>query len=165
MTNTKYIDKIFGHPEIKHGLTVFDSQELRGLNLLNKIDISQRDDGKIIIKCLKRQKDLIAKPEEIVRQMFLVYVRDYLGYPLNQVSVEETIQMGADDSKRADIVVFTDDTCTRKYLIFEIKKPDAETGVEQLQSYLNATGVFFGAWSNGKDMVFQLREESPETKG
>lgn len=165
MTNTKLIDEIFGHPEIKHGLTVFDSSELRGLNLLNKIDIFKREDGKIVIKCLKRQKELIAKPEEIVRQLFLVYVRDYLGYHLNQVIVEETIQMGADDSKRADIVVFTDDTCTRKYLIFEIKKPDAETGVEQLQSYLNATGVFFGAWSNGRDIVFQLREESPETKG
>lgn len=165
MTNTKLIDEIFGHPEIKHGLAVFDSSEFRGINLLNKIDISRREDGKAVIKCLKRQKEIIAKPEEIVRQLFLVYVRDYLGYPLSQVSVEEPIQMGSDDSKRADIVVFADDSCTRKYLIFEIKKPDAETGVEQLQSYLNATGVFFGAWSNGRDIVFQLREESPETKG
>src|SRR3989344_4485152 len=163
MKNSKYIDEIFGHPEMKHGLTVFDSPELRGL--LNKVNISRREDGKIVIKCLKRQKEIVAKPEEIVRQLFLVYVRDFLGYPLNQVSVEEPIQMGVDDSKRADIVVFTDDTCTRKYLIFEVKKPDAETGVEQLQSYLNATGVFFGAWSNGRDIVFQLREEEPETKG
>ncbi len=165
MENSKYIDEIFGHPEIKHGLTVFDSSEIHGFNLLNKIDIYRRKDGKIVIKCLKREKEMIAKPEEIVRQLFLVYVRDFLGYPLNQVAVEEPIQMGVDDSKRADIVVFTDDTCTRKYLIFEIKKPDAETGVEQLQSYLNASGVFFGAWSNGRDIVFQLREESPETKG
>lgn len=165
MKNTKYIDEIFGHPEIKHGLTIFDSPDFHGLNLLNKINIFRREDGKIVIKCLKRQKEIVAKPEEIVRQLFLVYVRDYLGYSLNQVNVEESIQMGSDDSKRADIVVFTDDTCTRKYLIFEIKKPDAETGVEQLQSYLNATGVFFGAWSNGRDIVFQLREESPETKG
>ncbi|NLI14105.1 MAG: SAM-dependent methyltransferase, partial [Peptococcaceae bacterium] len=34
-----------------------------------------------------------------------------------------------------------------------------------MQSYLNATGTFFGAWSNGKDLVFQLREETSETKG
>jgi len=165
MKNSKYVDEIFGHPEIKHGLTVFDSPELRSLNLLSKINISRREDGKIVIKCLKRQREIVAKPEEIVRQLFLVYVRDYLGYSLDQVAVEEPIQMGSDDSKRADIVVFADDTCTRKYLIFEVKKPDAETGVEQLQSYLNATGVFFGAWSNGRDIVFQLREESRETKG
>ncbi len=165
MNTSKYIDEIFGHPEIKHGLVVFNQPELQALDLLSKIEILKRDDGKIVIKCLKRKKELVAKPEEIVRQLFLVYVRDYLKYPLSQVSVEETVQMGSDDSKRADIIVFTDDTCTRKYIIFEIKKPDADTGVEQLQSYLNATGVYFGAWSNGKDINFQLREESPETKG
>lgn len=165
MKAVQLIDEIFGRPDVKHGLSVFNTPELRTHGFTDRINIFHRKDGRIIIKCLKRERELIAKPEEIVRQLFLVYVRDYLGYPLNQVSVEETVQMGSDDSKRADIVVFTDDTCTRKYLIFEVKKPDAETGVEQLQSYLNATGVFFGAWSNGRDIVFQLREESPETKG
>ncbi len=162
----KLIDDIFGEPEIKHGLNVFSSVELQNLNLLNKVNIYCREkDNAIVVKCLKRNREIIAKPEEIVRQLFLVYIRDYLSYSLSQVDVEVPIQMGADDSKRADIVVFTDDTCTRKYLLFEIKKPNAETGVDQLQSYLNATGTFFGAWSNGKDIVFQLREESPETKG
>ena len=162
----KLIDEIFGAPDIKHGLNVFNQPEITSLNLIDQIDIYKRDkDDKIVVKCIKRNKEIIAKPEEIVRQLFLIYVKDFLKYPLNQVKVEEPIQMGSDDSKRADIVIFTDDTCTRKYLIFEIKKPDAESGVEQLQSYLNATGVFFGAWSNGKDIVFQLREESTETKG
>jgi type I restriction enzyme M protein len=166
MKTAQLIDQIFGGSEIKHGLNVFDEPELQGLNLLNKINIYKREkDDKIVIKCLKRNKEIVAKPEEIVRQLFLVYARDYLGYPIAQVNVEVPIQMGSDDSKRADIVVFTDDTCTRKYIIFEIKKPEAESGVEQLQSYVNATGVFFGAWSNGKDIVFQLREESLETKG
>lgn len=163
---TNFIDEIFGEPEIKHGLNVFNSIDLQSLNLLNKINIYRREkDNAIVVKCLKRNREIIAKPEEIVRQLFLVYIRDYLSYSLSQVDVEVPIQMGADDSKRADIVVFTNDTCTSKYLIFEIKKPNAETGVEQLQSYLNATGTFFGAWSNGKDIAFQLREESPETKG
>lgn len=165
MSNLEYIDEIFGNPDTKHGLSVFNASDLQTLDLLSKIDISRREGGKIVIKCLKRQRELVAKPEEIVRQLFLVYVRDYLGYPLRQVSVEETIHMGSDDSKRADIVIFTDDTCTRKYIIFEVKKPEADNGVEQLQSYLNATGVHFGAWSNGKDIIFQLREGSPETKG
>jgi type I restriction enzyme M protein len=163
---TKLIDEIFGEPEIKHGLNVFNESELQSLNLLNKIKIYRREkDKKIVVYCLKRNKEIVAKPEEIVRQLFLAYVRDYLGYPLAQVDVEVPVQMGVDDSKRADIVVFTNDTCTSKYLIFEIKKPEADSGVEQLQSYLNATGTFFGTWSNGKDIVFQLREEFPETKG
>lgn len=160
------IDEIFGEPEIKHGLKVFNEPDLQSLNLLSKIKVYRREkDDKIVVKCLKRQKEIIAKPEEIVRQLFLVYIRDYLTYPLSQVDVEVPITMGSSDSKRADIVVFTNDTCTSKYLIFEVKKPNAEAGVEQLKSYLNATGTFFGAWSNGKDIVFQLREESPETKG
>jgi len=166
MKTTILIDQIFGEPEIKHGLKVFNGPELQGLNLLNKINIYRRQkDDKIVIKCLKRNREIIAKPEEIVRQLFLVYIRDYLGYPIGQVDVEVPIQMGSDDSKRGDIVVFTDDTCTRKYLVFEVKKPNADSGIEQLQSYLNATGTFFGIWSNGKDIVFQLREESSETKG
>ena len=166
MKTTILIDQIFGEPEIKHGLKVFNVPELQGLNLLNKINIYRRQkDDKIVIKCLKRNREIIAKPEEIVRQLFLVYIRDYLVYPIAQVDVEVPIQMGSDDSKRADIVVFTDDTCTRKYLVFEVKKPNADSGIEQLQSYLNATGTFFGIWSNGKDIVFQLREESSETKG
>ncbi len=49
MTTSQYIDEIIGHPEIKHGLTVFDFSELRGLNLLNKIDISRCEDGKTVI--------------------------------------------------------------------------------------------------------------------
>lgn len=166
MKATLLIDQIFGEPEIKHGLKVFNEPELQELNLLNKINIYVREkDNKIVFKCLKRNREIVAKPEEIVRQLFLAYIRDYLGYPIAQIDVEVPIQMGSDDSKRADIVVFTDDTCTRKYLIFEVKKPDADSGVEQLQSYLNPTGTFFGAWSNGKDIVFQLREESSETKG
>jgi type I restriction enzyme M protein len=160
------IDEIFGSPDLKHGLNVFTQSDFRSIDIVKSINIYRREsDKKIVLKCLKRNKEIVAKPEEIVRQLFLVYVRDFLKYSLSQVNVEEPIQMGSDDSKKADIVIFTDDTCTRKYMIFEIKKPDAESGVEQLQSYLNATGVFFGAWSNGKDIVFQLREESLESKG
>jgi len=169
MTETDHLellDEIFGDPKIKHGLEVFKDLEISADELFKSINIFCREeDGKVLIKCLKRSKSIVAKPEEIVRQLFLVYIRDHLKYPLSHVAVEEPIQMGSDDSKRADIVIFTDDTSTRKYIIFEIKKPDAESGIEQLKSYLNATGVFFGAWSNGKDIIYQLREESPETKG
>jgi len=162
----KLIDEIFGDASIKHGLTVFNVPEMQSLKLFDNLDIYKRSsDDKIVVKCLKRNREIVAKPEEIVRQMFLVYVRDFLNYPLAQVNVEEKIQMGSDDSKRGDIVIFTDETCTHKYIIFEIKKPDAESGVEQLQSYMNATGVFYGCWSNGKDIVFQYREESEKTKG
>ena len=80
---TNFIDEIFGEPEIKHGLNVFNSIDLQSLNLLNKINIYRREkDNAIVVKCLKRNREIIAKPEEIVRQLFLVYIRDYLSYSL-----------------------------------------------------------------------------------
>jgi type I restriction enzyme M protein len=160
-------DLVFKDSSVKYGLQEFPRDVFKGVSFLGK------EDGKVYIRCLKRDKEVFVydrnkksgKPEEIIRQLFLIYVRDYLKYPLNQVSVEEPIQMASDDSKRADIVIFTDDTCTRKYIIIEVKKPEEKDGVDQLRSYLNATGVRFGAWSNGSKTICQLREEDAETKG
>lgn len=162
----KLIDEIFGDPSVKHGLNIFNSPDIKDLKFIGKIKIYKRkDDNKVMIHCFKRQKEFVAKPEEIVRQLFLLYIAEHLNYPLAQVGVEIPIQEGVDASKRADIVIFTDDTCTQKYIIFEVKKPDVESGLEQLQSYMNFSGVFFGLWSNGKYPVFQYREESDKTKG
>jgi type I restriction enzyme M protein len=155
---TRILDEVFGDPEVKHGLRVFAAGESEKIRLYRK-------NGKYYVRCLARSRMLVAKPEEIVRQLLLVWIRDSLDYPLSQVRVEEPVQMGAEDTRRADVVIFTDDTCTRKYMIFEVKKPDSDSGLEQMRSYLNATGVFFGAWSNGRDIIFQLREEDPKTKG
>ena len=160
-------DLVFKDSSIKYGLQEFPKDVFSGITVFEK------DDGKFYLRCLKRDRDIFiydknkktGKPEEMIRQLFLVYIRDYLKYPLNQIGVEEQVQMGVDDSKRADIVVFTDSTCTRKYIIFEIKKPDEIEGIEQLRTYLNATGVKFGAWSNGSKTICQLREEDTETKG
>ncbi|HSV94655.1 MAG TPA: type I restriction enzyme HsdR N-terminal domain-containing protein, partial [Spirochaetia bacterium] len=108
---------------------------------------------------------LRAKPEEVVRQLFLLWIIKTLKYPLTNIEVEWPIQMGEDSEKeRADIVIFTDETCTEPFIIFELKKPKSTTGLEQLRSYLRWTGSFFGAWSNGDDYSFQLREEDSQTK-
>jgi type I restriction enzyme M protein len=160
-------DLVFKDSSVKYGLQEFPRNVFKGISFFKK------DDEKVYLKCLKRAKDILiynknkrsGKPEEIIRQLFLIYIRDYLQYPLEQVSVEEPIQMGSGASKRADIVIFTDHTCTRKYIIIEVKKPDEKEGIEELRSYLNATGVKFGAWSNGSKTICQLREEDIETKG
>ncbi|MDD5772023.1 MAG: N-6 DNA methylase [bacterium] len=160
-------DLVFKDSSIKYGLQEFPRDVFKGISFFEK------EDGKVYVKCLKRNKDIFvydknkktARPEEIIRQLFLIYIRDYLKYPLNQLNVEEPIQMGSDDTKRADIVIFTNDTCTSKYIIIELKKPDEKEGIEELESYMNATGVKFGAWSNGSKTIVQLREEDTKTKG
>lgn len=142
----------------KHGLRFFEKNERAKLKL-------REQEEKIEIWCFKREKWLRAKPEEVVRQLFLVWIQDTLGYPLSQIKVEWGIQMGEDAEKeRADIAVFTDETCTEPYIVFELKKPKSSEGLEQLRSYLRWTGCFFGGWSNGDDHSFQLREEDSQTR-
>lgn len=167
LVTEEIFDLVFKDTSVKYGLQEFPKDVFKGINAFRK------EDGRFYVRCLKRKRDIFVydenkktgKPEEIIRQLFLIHIRDYLKYPLTQVNVEEPIQMGSDDSKKADIVIFTDDTCTGKYIIFEVKKPDEKEGIEQLQSYMNATGVKFGAWSNGSKTIVQLREEDIKTKG
>ena len=153
------LDRIFRDPSTKHGLKFFTKGERE------KIKLRLTDDDKIELYCAKRERWLKAKPEEIVRQMFLVWAQNTLKYPLKRIQVEWPIQMGEDAEKeRADIVIFTDDACTDPYIIFELKKPNSKDGLEQLRSYLRWTGCFFGCWSNGSDHSFQLKEENKDTK-
>jgi type I restriction enzyme M protein len=152
------IDAIFRDSSIKYGLKFFEKGER------NKIKLRENE-KKIEIWCAKRERWFKAKPEEVVRQMFLVWIQQSLKYPLSRIDVERPIQMGQDAEKeRADIVIFSDDARTDPYIIFEVKKPNSKEGLEQLRSYLRWTGCFFGCWSNGSDNSFQLREEEPETK-
>lgn len=142
----------------KHGLRFFQNNER------DKLKFRKQED-KIEIWCAKRERWLRAKPEEVVRQLFVVWIQDTLRYGLSRVQVEWAVQMGEDAEKeRADIVIFTDDSCTEPYIVFELKKPKSSEGLEQLRSYLRWTGCFFGCWSNGDDHSFQLREEDPKTR-
>lgn len=157
-TQMALIDAIFRDSSIKYGLKFFEKDER------NKIKLRENEE-KIEIWCVKRERWLKAKPEEVVQQMFLVWIQQSLKYPLSRIDVERPIQMGWDAEKeRADIVIFSDDARTDPYIIFEAKKPNSKEGLEQLRSYLRWTGCFFGCWSNGSDYSFQLREEEPETK-
>lgn len=153
------IDRVFRDPATKQGLKFFTGGER------DRLKLRELGEGKVEIYCPKRERWFRAKPEEVVRQMFLVYVQETLGYPLRRVLVEWPIQMGEDAEKeRADIAIFTDDACTDPYIVFELKRPESRDGLEQLRSYLRWTGCFFGCWSNGSDYSFQLREEGSGRK-
>ena len=115
---------------------------------------------KYFVRCRKRKKRLAFKPEEVVRQRVLNWVLDDLSYPELRVDVEVPIVMGsAVHPKPADIVVFSDDQCSRAWLVIETKKPQRKDGIEQLKSYMNATGATFGLWTNGLDEKFLLRSK------
>lgn len=63
-------------------------------------------------------------PEETVRaETYVQLVLDY-GYPPNQISIENKVQMGV-AVKSADIIVFDDDEKKQPYIIVECKREEA----------------------------------------
>lgn len=114
--------------------------------------------GKIFLKCQVRDRDILAKPEEIIRQLWLHRLIHNYGYPVQRLSLEHPITFGRDSSKRADIVVFDADRPTVPYLIVEVKQSKLKDGKEQLRSYTHATGAPLALWSNGADSIIWHRK-------
>jgi type I restriction enzyme M protein len=106
-------------------------------------------EGRGVIRCLIRDKWFAAKPEEIVRQLWLEHLHRRYGYPINRLAVEVPVTFGRDTSKRADIVIWDADRPTIAYCMVEVKKANAKDGKDQLKSYTHATGAPLALWSNG----------------
>jgi type I restriction enzyme M protein len=62
-------------------------------------------------------------PEEKVRlNTYIKLIKDY-GYSRKQIRLEVPITMGS-ETKRADIVVYNDDACTKPHIVVECKRPE-----------------------------------------
>jgi len=66
MSSIKRIQEVFSVREVKHGLGLFSARELEAAERL-----MTRRDGKLFIHCQIKDKYKSAKPEEIIRQIFL----------------------------------------------------------------------------------------------
>jgi len=148
--------QIFSASDIKHGLSLFTDREIRAVEGL----ITEQD-GKFYIKCLIKDKNKSAKPEEIVRQLWVYRLLNEYNYPKERIDVERVVYFGSRDSGLADIVVLQEDL-QHPYIIFEVKRPQRTAGLEQLKSYCNAEGAPIGVWSNGNEMIRLHRDEHLE---
>jgi len=119
---------------------------------------SSEKNGKIYVKCQVRNRSVLAKPEEIIRQLWIYRIIHHYGYDKKRLTVEYPITFGRDSSKRADIVVFDADRPTVPYLIVEIKQTTSKGGKEQLKSYTHATGAPLALWSNGAQTIIWHRK-------
>jgi type I restriction enzyme M protein len=124
--------------------------------------VSLRQSGdRYHIFCRIRKKWLAFKPEEVVRQRVLNWFIDELDYSENQIAVEVGVQMGSTvHDKPADVVIYTDASKARAWIVAELKKPNRKDGVEQLKSYMNPLGAVFGYWTNGIDYKYLLRTDT-----
>ncbi|MCL2414153.1 MAG: N-6 DNA methylase [Bacteroidales bacterium] len=113
---------------------------------------------KFYVNCLVRKKDVRLTPEEAIRQLYIMTLRDDFGYPLSRMELEYAVSFGR-EKKRADIVIFDKDQTTTPYIIVELKKPKLKDGKEQLKSYCSATGAPIGIWSNGESISYYHRKD------
>lgn len=149
----KILSEIFKGTDLHYGLKVFSS------NLIKKLKLKE-EKRKYFVFCLKRQQWKLAKPEEIIRQLMLIKLTFELNYEIPQIDIEVPVKMGSTyASKKADIIVYKDEHKSHQYIIIELKKPKRKDGLEQLHSYINATGVWWGGWINGNEENYQYRRE------
>ena len=131
------------------------------INRLNA-RIEERTDKKgrisAVVKCLVRNKDIVLKPEEVIRQLFIDKLIYEYGYPVSRMQVEYPVYFGR-EIKRADIVIMDEDRPTVPYIVIEVKKPKMKDGKDQLKSYCNSTGAPIAVWSNGDQIAFYNRQD------
>jgi type I restriction enzyme M protein len=136
-----------------YALAIFPPEYVKELELFFKGD-------KPFLTCIATDKARPAKPEEIVRQLYLRLLIDHYGYSKNRITLERAVTMGAGvHEKRADIVICERDEPDIEYIIVEVKKASRKDGLEQLKSYCNATGSPIGVWTNGAQTLALHREE------
>ena len=136
-----------------YALDIFTSKEIAALEIFQKR-------GKPYLKCFATGKNRPAKPEEIVRQLYLHKLIHEYGYPQERIAIEKGVYFGSTlHEKRADIVIFDKDDPEAAYIIVECKKPKRRDGRQQLESYCNAEGSPIGVWTNGGEVIYFHREE------
>lgn len=128
-------------------LTQFSAEKIKALESA----ITVKEAGKKpapYVTCLVRGKPIKLTPEEAIRQLYVMVLRDDLGYPVNRLSLEYDVTRGR-EKKRVDICVFDKDKTTTPYILVELKKPKLKDGKDQLKSYCNFSGAPMGVWTNG----------------
>ncbi|WP_420454007.1 N-6 DNA methylase [Rubrivirga sp.] len=136
-----------------YGLDLFTADEIAALDLIDK-------KGKPYLHDPIRSKDVRAKPEEIVRQLFLRQLTGRYGYPADRIGVEKAVRMGRDTSKSADVIITDADDPQAAYVIVEVKRPTEKKGIEQLKTYANAQGAPLAVWTNGATIRILHREQA-----
>lgn len=137
----------------EYGLNIFTPEQIRELDER----VTWRDNKPYVV-CYVRDREILLKPEEVVRQLYIQTLLNEYHYPKSLLKLEHSIHFGR-EVKSADIVIFDKDRPTVEYVIIEVKKPKEKDGKEQLRSYCNATGCPIGVWTNGSQITRYHRKD------
>lgn len=118
--------------------------------------------------------ELVATPEEAVRQGYLKTLHYDYKYPKNVIGVEIPVFHGGKEildsdgnPVRADIVIYKNRKAKAErdqgkiLIIVECKRPEVKSGYKQLVSYIFNTSAEGGVWYNGKSIKYYRRETIP----
>lgn len=141
----------------EYDLSLFSEEQIQSLES-NVIEKETKSGINYYITCQVRKKNIRLTPEEVVRQLYILSLKEDYGYSLSRMELEYEVFFGR-EKKRADIVIFDKEHTRTPYIIVELKKPKLKEGKEQLKSYCNATGAPIGVWSNGKSISYYHRKD------
>ena len=115
--------------------------------------------------CIFRRKYVAATPEEQVRQTFLHYLVEQLGYPASLIGVEVAIEVGAGVTKRCDAVVYA--PSLQPLMLLEFKAPEVtltQTTLDQAAVYNTTIRAPYLVLANGRQtVVAHLTDQNPIT--
>ena len=146
-------------------LTQFSPAEITWLE--ERMFSGTNDEGKTVAKvqCVVREKEIELKPEEVVRQLYAHKLIEEFNYPKERIEFEKIVQMGRDDSKRADIVIYEDEHKTAPYIVVECKAVGKEKVKGQLENYCKNLGASIAVEVDGGEVKeFYYNRQSSQNK-
>lgn len=93
---------------------------------------SKKENGKQLLFCPIRKKFLVLQPEELVRQLFLIYLIEEKKYPKAKIAVEKSLKFNGLEH-RFDILIY--DKNNQPFILVECKAP--EINIEKSFSWMN----------------------------
>lgn len=145
-------------------LKQFTPEQITALE--NRIQEKDLGEGvKPYAKCIVRDKEVVIKPEEVVRQLFAQKLIEEYNYPKERIEFEKTVQMGRNDSNRADIVIYEDEHKTAPYIVVECKAVGKEKIKGQLENYCKNLGASIAIETDGGEIKeFYYNRQSVQNK-
>lgn len=91
--------------------------------------VRETEDGKAEVYDVLRRKYVALNPEELVRQLFVHYLINFLGYPTSHLANEVSLTLN-DTRRRCDTLVY--DADGKPLMILEYKAPYVNIGQETI---------------------------------
>jgi len=112
-----------------------------------------------------RKKYLVPQPEELVRQLLILYLNKKRNYPMSRIQVEKSLKV-LGQIKRFDIIVFDQDI--KPYLLIECKshrEPINQSVIDQVSRYNITLNAPYLLVTNGvQSYCCSINKESKEVR-